>query len=157
MAKQRGPDPKLEALKERRSLNRRPEAVTDEAFATEDFLDARDLVQVKYEMVRRVRVEQGSVTEAVRAFGFSRPSFYEAAASLDEGGLPALVPDKPGPRRPHKLTAEVVDHLEGLLADDPSLSAARLAEAVAERFGYQVHPRSVERSLARRRSTKSGR
>ncbi len=55
-------DPKVEALRAERSLNPRPEAVTDEAFAGSEFLDARDLVQVKYEMVRRVRVDGAPVS-----------------------------------------------------------------------------------------------
>ena len=61
MARQRE-DPKVEALREERTLNPRPEAVTDEAFAASEFLDARDLVQVKYEMVRRVRVDGETVS-----------------------------------------------------------------------------------------------
>ena len=40
-------DPKAEALQESRTLNPRPEAVTDEAFTGSDFFDPRDLVQVK--------------------------------------------------------------------------------------------------------------
>ena len=150
-------DHKGEELAVRRSLNPRPEAVSDAVFGAEEFFDARDVVQVKYEMVRRVRVDKAAVTEAARTFGFSRPSYYEAASSLDEGGLPALVPDKPGPRGPHKLTAEVVDHLEALAAGDASLSSAQLTAALRERFGLSVHPRSVERALARRRSPKSAR
>lgn len=57
MGRGRGEDPKVEALRAERSLNPRPEAVTDEAFVASEFFDARDLVQVKYEMVRRVRIE----------------------------------------------------------------------------------------------------
>jgi hypothetical protein len=45
-------DPKVEALREERTLNPRPEAVTDEAFAASEFLDARDLVQVKRSVSR---------------------------------------------------------------------------------------------------------
>ena len=142
-------DPKVEALRAERSLNPRPEAVTDEEFASSEFFDARDVVQVKYEMVRRVRVEGAPVSRSVAAFGFSRPSFYEAAAALDSGGLPALVPARPGPRRAHKLTDEVVDFARQQLKADPSLRAADLAQAIAERFGTRVHPRSVERALAR--------
>ena len=52
-----GEDPKVRALREARSLNPRPEAVRDEQFSSSEFLDARDLVQVKYEMVRRARVD----------------------------------------------------------------------------------------------------
>ena len=149
-------DPKVEALRAERSLNPRPEAVTDEAFATWDFLDARDLVQVKYEMVRRVRVEGDQVSRSAAAFGFSRPSFYQAAAALDGGGLAALVPARPGPRRAHKLTDEIVAFAAVALAADPSLRSADLADAIAERFGVQVHPRSVERALARATRPKRG-
>src|SRR6266516_3009179 len=95
-------DPKVQALRAERSLNPRPQAVRDEAFADSEFLDARDLVQVKYEMVRRVRVDGDAVSRSAAAFGFSRPSFYQAAAALDGGGLAALVPARPGPRRAHK-------------------------------------------------------
>jgi transposase len=154
------PDPKVEALRESRALNPRPEAVTDETFTGSDFFDPRDLVQVKYEMLRRVREEGVSVSSAAAAFGLSRQSYYQAAAALGEGGLPGLLPGKPGPRAAYKLTSEVVEHLRGLVAADPGLRPAELAEAVAQRFGIRVHPRSVERALARDqepdRSPKSG-
>lgn len=84
------------------------------------------------------------------AFGFSRPSFYQAAGALRADGLPGLVLAKPGPRRAHKLTDDVLDHAEALRAADPSLRVADLVPAIAARFGVRVHPRSVERALARR-------
>jgi transposase len=65
------------------------------------------------------------------------------------------VPAKPGPRRAHKLSESVLDHLESLRAADPTLRSAQLAQAVADRFGISVHPRSVERALARRESPRS--
>src|SRR6266545_3183624 len=99
MARSKRPDPKAEALAAARSLNPHPEAVVDQAFAASSFLDPRDLVQVKYEMVRRVRQDGAAVAAAAAAFGFSRPSWYAAAAALDEAGLPGLLPAKPGPRR----------------------------------------------------------
>jgi transposase len=156
----RPPDGKARELARSRTLNPRPEAVSDEAFASSGFFDARDLVQVKYEMVRRVETEGATVSAAADAFGFSRQSYYTAAQALAHEGLAGLVPAKPGPRGAHKLTGEVLDHLAGLRATDPGLRAAELAAAVASRFGVRVHPRSVERALARReadaRSTKSG-
>src|SRR5919106_1086962 len=114
-------DPKVEALRAERCLNPRPEAVSDAEFAASEFFDARDLVQVKYEMVRRVRVDGEAVSRSAAAFGFSRPSFYEAAAALGEGGLAALVPARPGPRRAHKLTTEVGGFVRRRLEVDPSL------------------------------------
>lgn len=148
-------DPKVAALREARCLNPRPEDVTDESFRSQEFFDARDAVQVKYEMVRRVRVEGDSVTAAVAAFGYSRPSFYQAAAALDEHGLDGLVPEKPGPRRRHKLTDEVCAFAEERLGGDPALRATDLVEPIADRFGVRVHPRTIERGLARYRERRS--
>ena len=149
-------DPKIETLRAERTLNPHPEAVQDEAFAGSEFLDARDLVQVKYEMVRRVRVDGASVSGSAAAFGFSRPSYYQAATAIDGGGLAALVPARPGPRRAHKLTDEVVAFATEVKAGDPTLRAADLVELFDFRFGLRVHPRSVERALARAANPKRG-
>lgn len=142
---------KLRALRASRTLNPRPQAVADERFADSEFFDARDLAQVKYEMVRRVEVDGAPVTTAAAAFGFSRQTYYQAAAACAEGGPAALIPAKPGPKGPRKLTDEVVEYLEQLLADDPALRPVALVDLVEERFGLRVHPRSIERALARRR------
>jgi transposase len=149
MAARNTDDSKARALRETRTLNPRAEAVCDQAFAASEFLDARDLVQVKYEMVRRVRVEGEQVRRAADAFGFSRQSFYATQAALEQGGLPALVPQRPGPRRAHKLSGEVLAFCRERLDADPGLRPKDLVAAVAERFGVQVHPRSIERALAR--------
>jgi transposase len=106
---------------------------------------------VKYEMVRRVRVDGQSVSHSAATFGFSRPSFYQAQAKLGRGGLAALVPEKPGPRRAHKLSADVMDFLLREQADDPTLGSSQLAARVLERFGCKIHSRSIERALARRK------
>jgi hypothetical protein len=78
------------------------------------------------------------------------------AVSLDDGDLPDLgfipsVPERPGPRRAHKLSLAVVDALAASLAADPSRNSASLARIAEERFGIIVHRRSVERALARRK------
>jgi transposase len=150
-----GEDPKVRALREARSLNPRPDAVRDEQFSGYEFLDARDLVQVKYEMVRRARVDGEPVSQTAAAFGFSRPSFYAAERALDDQGLQGLVPARPGPRGAHKLTAEVVSFARDQRGQDPKLSSAQLVELIAERFGVRVHRRSVERALARAEQTES--
>jgi transposase len=123
--------------------------VTDPAFLAEEFFDARDTVQVKYEMVRRVTVDGEPVTATAAAFGYSRPSYYQAAAALAACGLEGLVPARPGPRRGHKLTGQILTWAEEQLAADPALRPADLAGPIAEQFGVRVHPRSIERALAR--------
>jgi transposase len=155
MARRSAEDPKETALRAARCLNPHPEAVTDQAFTTQEFFDARDVVQVKYEMVRRVRADGVSVTAAAAAFGYSRPSFYEAAAALDEAGLDGLVPAKPGPRGGHKLTDEACAFADEQLTADPALRAGGLVEAIQARFGVRVHPRSIERAVTRYREQRS--
>jgi transposase len=149
MAKRSRHDPKLDALRQRGALHARADEVTDPSFLESDFFDPRDLVQVKYEMLRRVRVDGHPVARAARAFGFSRPSFYEAQTALARAGLCGLVPAKRGPRRAHKLSADVLAFLRGELAEDSGLTPAELARRLLDRFQLVVHPRSVERALAR--------
>ena len=145
-------DDKAAALRRHHALNPRPDDVTDPAFVSGDpFFDRADLVQVKYEMLRRAGEEGQPVSRAAAAFGFSRPSFYAARASFEASGLVGLVPQRPGPRRAHKLTAPIVEALAAALAADPSLTSADLAAMVEERFGIAVHRRSVERALERRK------
>lgn len=149
--KDRVGDQKASALRERHSLNRHPEKVTDPAFESGNvFFDPRDLVQVKYEMLRRVSGENEPVTEAARSFGLSRPSFYEAQAAFSASGVAGLLPERPGPRRAHKLTDAVLDFVERAWSEDPSAPTGAVAKMVQDRFGIVVHPGSVRRALARR-------
>lgn len=142
---------KAASLRGHHALHSRPQDVRDPAFTSDNpFFDPRDLVQVKYEMLRRVRQEGHSASQAAAAFGFSRPSFYQAQAQFEQGGLPALASQRPGPRRAHKLTESVVDLLEATLAENATLSSIRLALLLQDQLGLRIHPRSVERALARR-------
>ena len=151
MAESSRSDSKKRALEERGVPNPAPERVTAVRFGTEPFFDPRDLVQVKYEMLRQVRAVGATVTEATDAFGFSRPTFYQARRALEEAGLPGLLPTRPGPKRAHKLTEEVMTFVDGRLAEDRAVNAKELSQSVRERFGLSVHPRSIERALARRK------
>jgi transposase len=144
-------DAKRQALRESRSLNRRPQRVADPLFQQGGFFDPEDLVQAKYEMLRRVRLESHSVAQAAGNFGFSRVAYYQVLAAFQREGLAGLVTKRPGPRRAHKLSAAVVDFLEQELAQDASLRASALTQRVRKKFGLSVHPRSIERALARQR------
>ncbi|MDA2924467.1 helix-turn-helix domain-containing protein [Acidobacteria bacterium AH-259-L09] len=150
MATKQSSPAKLEALRRNGTLNPQADAVTHEPFQDSDFFDARDLVQVKYEMLRRVEVEKESVKQTAPAFGFSRPSFYQALSAFAQSGMAGLIPQKRGPRQAHKLTAEVLEFIEQCRAEEPSRRSEELAQRVQERFGVRVHPRTIERALARR-------
>jgi transposase len=140
---------KREALQRQGCLNLRPQQVQDPLFQQSGFFDAHDLVQVKYEMLRRVQIEQQPISQAAAAFGFSRPTYYQAELDFQDQGLCGLIPEKPGPRRAHKLTAEVLGYVQQLRSEQPSVDMTQLATAIQEHFGITVHPRSIERALAR--------
>ncbi|MXY17476.1 MAG: helix-turn-helix domain containing protein [Gammaproteobacteria bacterium] len=142
-------DAKTRALKEHGCLNPNAEAVRDELFLSNAFFDPRDLLQVRYEMLRRVREDGVPVSRAAASFGVSRPTWYQAQRAFEAGGLPGLLPDRPGPRRPHKLSDEVVEALRAAKSERPELTAAEMVELVRDRFGVSVHRSSIDRALAR--------
>jgi transposase len=142
-------DAKLRNLREQGAVNPRPQAVTDDLFAAREFFDPRDLIQVKYEMLRRVEKDGQSVTEAAARFGFSRPSFYQAQSALAQRGLAGLIPLKRGPKQARKLSTAVLEFVQQARRDDPSLSARDLVGRIQERYAVTVHPRTIERGLAR--------
>lgn len=142
-------DPKVEALRAEGALYRHAGQVTDAVFGAHEFFDARDVVQVKYEMIRRVEVEAQPVAPTAAAFHFSRPTFYQAQRAFQQRGLAGLLPQKRGPHGGHKLTGEIVAFLRELRESEPSVRAPELARRVGQRFKTTVHPRSVERALAR--------
>jgi hypothetical protein len=115
-------DPKLAALEDSGTLNHQAHRVKDVAFVASDFFDSRDLVQVRYEMLRRVHIEGQAIAVVAENFGVSRPTFYKAQADFERTGLAGLLPVKRGPRSPHKITVH---------------------------FGLAVHRRTVERALTR--------
>lgn len=142
-----------QALEARGALHPHPERVSDALFKSSAFFDPHDVVQVKYEMLRRVRVEAASVSHTAAAFGFSRPAFYQARQAFEHEGLRGLLPRKRGPRGPHKLTNKILAVLAAQTAADGSPLPARvLARYLHDEYGITAHPRSIERSLARYRA-----
>lgn len=144
-------DRKAKQLAEQGVLNRHPDAVRASWFQREGFFDARDLVQVKYEMLRHVSIEGANKAEAAALFGLSRPTFYQAETAFAARGLAGLLPQQRGPRSPHKLTAEVMAFVEARLSGAEQPGTRALCEAIREEFGLSVHPRSIERALARKK------
>jgi len=144
-------DPKIERLKREGALNRHPEGVRAPWFQDQRFFDARDLVQVKYEMLRHVRIDGADKSSAAALFGLSRPTFYQAEAAFARDGLGGLLPRPRGPKRAHKLTAEVMAVIEARVAAEPGVGARALAHHVRTTLGLPVHPRSIERALAKKK------
>jgi len=143
------PDPKAEALRRQGALNPRPDAVQDELFEQNEFFDSRDLVQVRYELVRRVHIDGRPIAETAQRFGVSRPTYYKLSGHFEREGLSGLLPRKRGPKGGHKLRPEVIEALEAARAEDPNVDSASLVALAERRFGVRVHLRTLERALAR--------
>jgi transposase len=144
-------DPKQEALARDGALNPHPEAVNDPLFVGNPFFDAEDLVQVRYEMVRRHQADGLPISDVANVFGVSRPTFYKAQSALADHGLAGLVPQQRGPKGGHKLSAEVVAFVDELKAARPALTLPQCIAEIAAHFGVTVHRRSLERAMARKK------
>ena len=145
-------DEKLVALRQSHTLHPHPDQVRDPLFTSgSPFFDPRDLVQVKYELLRRVRVDGDLVSHATAVFAISRPTFYAAQAAWEQAGLVGLLPRPTGSRQAHKLTKDIVALLLPLAK---TMSSAELARWLHDQHHLLVHPRSIERALAR--SAKKG-
>ena len=147
-AKSDSKHPKVRTLLEEGTLNPAPDKVHDPKFHDSEFFDARDVVQVKYEMLRCVSVENASIANATEEYGVSRPTYYQTKASFDEAGIAGLVPKKRGPRGPHKLQGEVLEFIQKQLIAGRPIRARELAKLVREKFDLDVHPRTIERAVA---------
>jgi transposase len=141
---------KQQQLRKHNALNLRADAVTHPTFSHSEFFDRHDLVLVKYEMLRAVRVDNLTASEAAKQFGFSRSGYYKVLGSFQRTGLAGLIPSSPGPREAHKLCDDILDLIDGQLAEDDTLNSMQLAVLLREHHKLSVHPRSIERALARR-------
>jgi len=143
---------KIKKLQEQGALNFHPERVHDEHFldSTLEFFDPNDLIQVKYEMLRTVEKEGLPVTEASKKFGFSRPAFYQVKSQFKYGGVSGFIREQPGPKSAHKLTPDIIEFIEVLVKEGEPLRARALVPLIKEKFKKEVHPRTIERAMARR-------
>jgi transposase len=141
---------KIEALRSCGALNRNPQKVHHLLFAEHVFFDPRDLVQLKYEAIRAVDVDGCSIAQASADFGLSRPTIYQAHENFRQEGLGGLLPQKRGPKKARKLTPAVRLYLEELVGTEPHLKAPALAARIRKRFGIVLHPRTVEKALAKK-------
>ena len=139
---------KVEALREEGTLNLTPEQVRDPKFQDNEFFDPHDIVQVKYEMLRRVSVENASVNAATEEYGVSRPTYYQTKASFERAGVAGLAPQKRGPRGPNKLRGEALAFIRQQFVAGEPVRARDLAGLVRQKFGLNVHPRTIERAAA---------
>ena len=145
---------KVEALRNEGTLNPVPENVRDPKFHENEFFDPHDIVQVKYEMLRRVSVENAPVSVAAEAYGVSRPTYYQTKAGFEKAGLAGLVPQKRGPRGPHKLRGQALAFIQQQLVAGEPVRARELAKLVQQKFDLNIHPRTIERAVVGKKTSR---
>ena len=142
-------DSKAHFLAQCGALHPHPQRVQDSLFRSSTFFDPRDLIQVRYEMVRRFRINGHAATEVARSFGVSRQSLYLLAQVFLDRGLSGLFPSKRGPKAASKCTDDVVAFVQARLAESPCLSTDELLRDVQQRLGIHLHRRTLQRRLNR--------
>ena len=148
MSKPESEDSKTVELRQQNALNPRPGKLRDRLFVNSTFFDARDLVQVKYEMLRRVHQDGMTVSQVCADFGFSRPSYYLIQAAFHAQGMLGLLPQQKGPQRRHKLNPEILDYIVVQRKAQPALGMSALLALIQSQFGVALHRRTVERALS---------
>ena len=142
---------KADVLKSNGTYNRRHSSVKKREFMEGGFYDPMDIVQVKYEMLRDAQDSGRAIGEVSGDFGFSRTAYYNIRGSFEKNGMSALVPEKTGPKHPHKLTEPLRKFADEYAAANPGASAAEITAAMQCERGAVISKRTVERHFAKKK------
>ncbi|MDR0299469.1 MAG: helix-turn-helix domain-containing protein [Streptococcaceae bacterium] len=136
---------KDELLKKDGCFNSNHENVKAGIFDKNPFFDKKDVVQVKYEMIRATSNDEGNVTEIADTYGFSRKSYYQMKKAFENGGLPALIPKKTGPKGAFKMDADVLLFINAFIKTHKNAKPKEISDALETEKEIKVHPRTISR------------
>ncbi|MFT7880919.1 MAG: hypothetical protein ABXS91_11065 [Sulfurimonas sp.] len=137
-------------------LNPKPERISYRAFETFDFFDPFDLPQVRYEMIRTARVEEMSVADACKSFGFSREYFYKLERAFMARGYVAMLGSTMGRRPIIALNQEIINFIVHQKVEDSQLSGEKLRQQIQSLFNVDCSRRTVERIVEKLGLSKKG-
>ena len=80
----------------------------------------------------------------------SLPTCFRMVKAFARQGLAGLLPQRRGPRGPHKVTSDILQFVDEHRTRHGHTGAAQLVPMIEERFGVKLHPRGLEKALARR-------
>jgi transposase len=136
---------KSEFLKANGTYNKRHGLVKKSEFLLDDFYDPIDVVQVKYEMLRDTKESGKSIGAVAQEFGFSRTAYYNSKEGFEKNGMSALLPEKTGPKHPHKLKGPILEFVNEYTATRPNASAAQVVSAIKTEKDVVISKRTIER------------
>src|SRR5262245_40767748 len=112
--------------------------------------DAADKVAERVVIISLLRAKQTTQVELGPLLGYHRSTIGRLVERVEQDGTAGLIQSKPGPKSPHKVTAEVMAVLdEGAAA---GLGCVRLRRLVEERVGGSLSKGHVWRLMAQRAS-----
>jgi transposase len=142
---------KKDILMENGTYNKNYKNVKALKFIDDRFFDPMDIAQVKYEMLKEVERNGVTITDAADSYGFSRTAYYSIKEAFSTQGIKGLIPEKTGPKSPHKLTREYQKLIDEWVADNPSVSSNEIAERLNQNGAIHVSKRTIERYRAKKK------
>ena len=118
------------------------------------FFDAEDHLQVRYEMLRAHLVDRDATSAIGQRFGVSRQTFYNLQAKFAAAGTGGLLAQRPGPKGPRKVTAEVATFVHARLDGEEAFSTPGVLAEIHARFGVVMHRRTLEKLVRDLRAKK---
>jgi transposase len=107
-------------------------------------------------MIRAGRVENISVAQACKLFGFSREYFYKLERSFMARGYVALLGSTMGRRPIIALNQEIVNFIVHRKIEQPTLSGESLRQEIQKLYNVDCSRRTVERIVEKLGLTKKG-
>ena len=142
---------KEDILMENGTYNKKYKNVKTPKFIDDHFFDPMDIVQVKYEMLKEVEREGVTVTDATDNYGFSRTAYYNIKDAFSKQGIKGLIPERTGPKSPHKLTREYQKRIDECVAGNPGISSNEIAELLNKDGSINISKRTIERYRAKKK------
>lgn len=142
---------KVNALIENGSFNKNAASISNPLFKGNPYFDPQDLVQVKYEMLRSVKNNELTVSDASKQFGFSRTAYYKIEKRFNEAGVDGLCLQKTGPKLPAKVTPDIIEFVSELKEKWPGITNDKIVKEIKEQKGISIHKRSLQRVQAKKK------
>ena len=143
-------------LKANHTFNFRNDKVIASRFIESDLYASRDLLQVRYELVRSIEEGDIALDEVPDKYGVSSVTAKRYVRSFKEGGMIALVPEQKGPKGPSSLDDEALRFIDSYIAEHPKASGRKVHEALESERHLGISKRTVERYLSSKKA-KGGR
>lgn len=138
---------KIKFLKKEGLLNQKPDRISHSLFKIHDFFDPLDLLQVRYEMLRSVKVDGYPVAKVCRTFGFSREYYYKLWRMFLERGFVGLLGAPQGRRPLIALNQELVNFIIHKKLENPKLPSKKICKQIINIYHIECSTRTVERII----------